>query len=296
MLYSKVNGTDSWTPSDKVDIYKGSHDGAGTHMEETLSKARGNLASAANSRFAIFAGGSDGGADVLGGIFYDTVDIYDMQAGEWVNASLTLSEPRALLAGAHSGNVFAFGGGIMAGGEFSSAIDYFIFNETAQTWSYASGQLSQARGFVSATQASAYIIFAGGSILGGVESNVVDVVETNTFDTFATTLSEARSLPAYLTVTGTDGFHYAVFAGGSDDVKVNSKKVDYFVTPPMPTPPPTVEPTPAPQPTPAPSRGLGAGDVVLIILGSLLVVGGLVWCLRAKKRRPLDGEQPLLKD
>lgn len=288
----------STTPTDAVDVWYSTQE----QDMLKLSEARGNLASAATSRFVLFAGGSSA---VEGGTFSGAVDVFDVAERKFVTGhGLHLDTPRAFLAGVALSDeikdTFLFAGGITSDSlqpNVTDAVDVFVYDVATKTWTHERKQpLSEARCYLSGASAGNLAVFAGGVTAKNEKSKTVDLFDAGEFSR-TDNLEQARALPAFFSALQADPEQgeqeVAVFAGGSVQDPAGSDEVDMFAVaapaPPAPTP---ASPTPA-SPTPAPeSSGIGAGDVVLIVLGALLVVSAVVYCLRSKKRQPLDSNDP----
>jgi len=182
-----------------------------TWSTASLSQARFNGGVATLGSKVFFAGGSSAGAIVLDAS--SRVDIYDSSMGAPSNplawSTAVLSEPRGAVAGATVGDQVIFAGGVIGSGPtVVTTVD--IFDESDGLWTTA--DLSQARivGQPAAATVGSRAWFGGGTLPGGVPSDVVDIYDESTGSWSTETLSVARQT---LVAVGLDD--KVLFAGGA---------------------------------------------------------------------------------
>ncbi|KAJ1929540.1 hypothetical protein IWQ60_001085 [Tieghemiomyces parasiticus] len=145
-----------------------------------LSSPRANLATAATSRYAFFAGGEDKDSEPQ-----LTVDIYDNESGSWSQTQLSKAR-RTITGGSLADRYVLFAGGLELGtGAFSSVVD--IYDTQSQKW-LDPVTLSVPRANLVALNVNDTLLFIGGhgdrsqeaeaqGVTGGmVPSNVIDMV------------------------------------------------------------------------------------------------------------------------
>ncbi|MBE0640173.1 MAG: T9SS type A sorting domain-containing protein [Bacteroidales bacterium] len=153
---------------------------------ELLSVDRFSLAAVSHGNIVMFAGGiqMQGAPN-----FKNTVDIYNIETGEWETPT-TLSQARGGIAATVAGNLAIFAGGwINVSGVTSNKVD--IYNFTTKTWSQAT--LSQARAYASAATVGSKVIIAGGITSINNPTNRVDIYDVETGIWTQANLSTPRS-------------------------------------------------------------------------------------------------------
>jgi len=146
-----------------------------------------------------------GGADLMNGMVFDIVEIYDIETGGW--SFTTLSMARCAFAYAVAGDLAIIAGGF----DLQTVTDRVdIYHFSTGTWTTAS--LSHPRGFLAAAVAGNKVLIAGGVDPDNILSDRVDIydIETNTWDTAH--LSEPRAMFQESAVSICD--NRAFFAGG----------------------------------------------------------------------------------
>lgn len=174
-------------PSSRVDIISS----LGVWDYTELSVPRFALSAVSNDSLVLFAGGGN----IATNESYDVVDIYNIYTLDWDTAYL--SEPRAGMGCAVTGDLAFFAGGDIGGGTMSDRVDIYHFS----TGEWDTSALSQARTWIGATAAQNKVIFAGGILLGGELSNVVDIYDTGNGTWSTATLSMARGFFGQQSVT-----------------------------------------------------------------------------------------------
>jgi N-acetylneuraminic acid mutarotase len=170
-----------------------------------LSVDRFSLAAVSHGNIVMFAGGIQIQDAVS---FKNTVDIYNVESGQWVTPA-TLSQARGGIAAAVAGDLAIFAGGwINTAGTTSNKVD--IFNFSTNTWSQAT--LSQARAYASAVAVGNKVIIAGGITSLNTPTNRVDIYDAETGIWTQATLSAPRSFSD----NGAALAGKAYFAGGGN--------------------------------------------------------------------------------
>jgi N-acetylneuraminic acid mutarotase len=179
-----------------------------------MSRARTNLAGAANGDFVFFGGGIAVSAD-LGLIPVSTVDRYSILTKTW--SLFELTAPRYGLAATGSQGRVVFAGGY---DNSSFAAQAEIFSSTTGVMQRST--ISVARAFLSAGTAGTLMVFAGGLTANG-PSDAVDI-----YDPDANQWRTARlSQPRYGMAVAADG-DWIIFAGGTTTGDAASDRIDVF--------------------------------------------------------------------
>jgi hypothetical protein len=142
---------------------------------------------------AVFAGGGSG---------TDAADVYDPISDSWTSA--TLSQPTNGLAAAAIGPIAFFAGGYTA--NFNDVVE--VFNSTSGEWT-TTKLPSGPRANLAMAAVGSKVLFAGGDVLGGAPSNIVDIFDLSTRLWTVAVLRQARDALA-----GTSHGSRAFFAGG----------------------------------------------------------------------------------
>ncbi|MBK9017737.1 MAG: hypothetical protein IPM82_28875 [Saprospiraceae bacterium] len=175
----------TYQPTSRVDIW---NNAIAQWTTAELSAPRFSISAVGIGNKALFAGG--GNIDPKQRI--GTVDIYDFTTGQWTAAELSM--PRAAMGSAvvesPNGPIALFGGGTSAvsGPYATDLVD--IYHANTGTWSTTN--LSQARAHLSATSVGHKVIFAGGITNDNVLSDRVDIYDALTGDWTTATLSAPR--------------------------------------------------------------------------------------------------------
>ncbi len=176
---------DNGNTTSRVDIWENE---AAQWTTAELSVPRLSVSAVGIGNKAMFAGG----AALLQNTSYSVVDIYDLTTKQW--STSTLSEPRAAMGSAvvetPNGPIALFGGGTSAvSGPYTTDLAE-IYHANTGTWSTAN--LSQARAHLSATTAGHKVIFAGGITNDNVLSDRVDIYDAITGEWTTASLSLPR--------------------------------------------------------------------------------------------------------
>jgi len=178
---------------------------------ESLSQARGQIATVTVGDWVLFAGGG-----IVGSV-YARVDAYNTATDTWTWGDM-LSVPRSHIGATVVGDRALFAGGLgTALTDFFDVVDVYDASigppDDPAAWSTAR-RLSQERGGVAATTVGSQAFFAGGAIVGSVV-DVVDVYDASIGPPSSSAawrvewLRHARAQSTAVTVGG-----LAVFAGG----------------------------------------------------------------------------------
>ena len=198
---------------------------------ETISPATGGLAigrsgiaSAAHEGKLYFSGGHRWIGTTPGYLFYDAVDVYDVETDDW--SLKHLSSARSACAVAVVGDKIMFAGGYLRNGNtlsFSKVVD--IYEPGKDKWTYA--QLSQARGEIAAGVIGHKVWFCGGytNWNTGAVTTRVDIYDDSTGLWSTAELSQARSAATVATVG-----KYLICAGGIQQTIGYSDQVDVLDT------------------------------------------------------------------
>ena len=188
-----------------------------TWSQASLSGALRGCAPATLGDLALFAGGNTEG---LGGLApTDLVEVYDgalgppSMAGAW--STVSLSEARSSAAAAVvGGKLLVAGGTVGPGPTVTDTVDIYdsSVGPPSDPAAWSTAQLSQARliGRRGSAVAGDKAYFAGGTLPGGVPSDVVDIYDAATDTWSVTTLATARQGSSVVAVGDT-----VIFAGGS---------------------------------------------------------------------------------
>ena len=217
-----AGGNDFFAPSgdntsDVVDIYD---EGTNQWATENLSEGRVFLTAVKVGDKILFAGGIKK-LDWNTSLFEtsNTVDIYDLNTGQWSTG--TLSEPRAFIASAVNGNLAFFAGGWAGTNTVSDVVD--IYNSATDTWSMAT--LSVPRAQAAGASVGDKVLFAGGGLEGSfTPTDVVDIydVQMNEWSTASLSVSRGELLAATIE-------DKVFFVGGATiDQMTLSNGLDYF--------------------------------------------------------------------
>ncbi len=174
-------------------------------------------------RFSISAVGIDnkalfaGGVDISQNTASSVVDIFDFSSGQW--ATTELSAPRAAMGSAvvetSDGPIALFGGGAIGiSGPATDMVE--IYHANTGTWSTA--QLSQARAHLSATAVGHKVIFAGGITNDNILSDRVDIYDALTGEWTTASLSVPRCTDAVDGLTETVCGKVYIVGGGRIDL------------------------------------------------------------------------------
>ncbi len=175
----------NYQPTSRVDIWNNE---ASQWTTAELSVPRFSISAVGIGNKALFAGG----ANIIQNTVSSAVDIYDFNTGQW--ATTELSGPRAAMGSAvvetPNGPIALFGGGSSAisGPYATDLVD--IYHANTGTWSTAN--LSQARTHLSATTVGHKVIFAGGITNDNVLSDRVDIYDALTGEWTTASLSVPR--------------------------------------------------------------------------------------------------------
>lgn len=185
-------------------------------MIELQSTARWQTTSVSAGGMVFIAGGSR----LPDYVFYDEVDIYNKESGEWTVENL--SESRTFIASVAHGNKVFFAGG--ASGT-STNVNYFdvidIYDLETNTWS--TKYLSVPRCLIGAAAAAGKVFFAGGSNELGSATDVIDIYDIENDDWTEEYLSEPRADVAAISYD-----NKVYFAGGALPDGISSDKVDIY--------------------------------------------------------------------
>lgn len=175
----------NYQASSKVDIWNNEESQWST---AELSAPRFSISAVGVGDKALFAGGGN----IIQNTVSSAVDIYNFTTGQWT--TIQLSGPRAAMGSAvvetPNGPIALFGGGTSAisGPYATDVVD--IYHANTGTWSTA--QLSQARAHLSATTVGNKVIFAGGITNDNVLSDRVDIYDALTGEWTTDSLSVPR--------------------------------------------------------------------------------------------------------
>ncbi|MBK8564489.1 MAG: T9SS type A sorting domain-containing protein [Saprospiraceae bacterium] len=174
----------TYQPTSRVDIWNNE---ASQWSTAELSIPRFSISAVGVGNKALFAGGGN----LIQNTVSSTVDIYDFTTGQWTTTQL--SGPRAAMGSAvvetSNGPIALFGGGVTGfAGPATDLVE--IYHANTDSWSTA--QLSEARAHLSATSVGHKVIFAGGITNDNVLSDRVDIYDALTGDWTTATLSAPR--------------------------------------------------------------------------------------------------------
>ncbi len=175
----------NYQPTSRVDIWNNE---ASQWTTAELSEPRFSISAVGVGNKALFAGG----ANIIQNTVSSAVDIYDFTTGQWTTTSL--SSPRAAMGSAvvetPNGPIALFGGGSseIPGPYATNLVD--IYHANTGTWSTAN--LSQARTHLSATTVGYKVIFAGGITNDNEVSDRVDIYDALTDEWTTDSLSVPR--------------------------------------------------------------------------------------------------------
>ncbi len=165
---------DSAVTGKTVDIYNVA---TNTWTTSQLSEERfyGSNSGAAAGSKVVFAGGI-GGASAINA-YSKVVDIYDVNTNSWTKSQL--SDPKSYLAAVGTANTIVFAGGVRVdtNGQqiFYKSVD--VYDANTNTWT--SANLSEARDFVAGAAAGNKIVIAGG--FNGTDAvKTVDIYDVQT--------------------------------------------------------------------------------------------------------------------
>jgi N-acetylneuraminic acid mutarotase len=198
-------------PTSRVDIWNNE---AAQWTTAELSVPRFSISAVGIGNKALFAGG----ANLIQNSVFGTVDIYDFTTGQWTTAELSL--PRAAMGSAvvetPNGPIALFGGGITAvpGPYTTDLVD--IYHANTGTWSTAN--LSQARAHLSATTVGHKVVFAGGITNENALSDRVDIYDALTGEWTTASLSAPRCTDAVDGLTKTVCGKVYIVGGGRIDL------------------------------------------------------------------------------
>jgi hypothetical protein len=198
-------------PTSRVDIWNNE---AAQWSTAELSVPRFSISAVGIGNKALFAGG----ANIIQNTVSSAVDIYDFTTGQWTTTSL--SSPRAAMGNAvvetSDGPIALFGGGRTAvSGPFATDL-VDIYHANTGTWSTAN--LSQARANLSATTVGHKVIFVGGITNDNVLSDRVDIYDALTGEWTTATLSAPRCTDAVDGLTKTVCGKAYIVGGGKIDL------------------------------------------------------------------------------
>jgi len=174
------------------------------HTTATVSQARADLAATTVGNKALFGGGYTYMGSTSA--YYDCVDIYDADTGQWTMAQL--SHPRGSLAATSVGTKAMFAGGWRP---FCDTVD--IYDAATNTWSV--DHLSLGREELAAASAGGKALFAGGYYHDG-QRQYTDLVDI--YNGEAGTWSTARLSQGRCYLVGVSCGSKAFFAGGIREV------------------------------------------------------------------------------
>jgi N-acetylneuraminic acid mutarotase len=161
-----------------------------------------------------------GGIDFQTFAFYDIIEIWDTETGQW--SFEQLSAPRFGISAVSHGNEILFAGGVnFILGQAYDIVE--IYNIDTEEWSYDT--LSLPRSSMGAAVVGDLAFFAGGADMQGNMTNRVDIYNFTTNTWSIDSLSQART---FLTATavGTK----VLFAGGTTPENESSARVDIYDT------------------------------------------------------------------
>jgi hypothetical protein len=175
---------DSYQPTSRVDIW---NNATSQWSTAELSIPRFSISAVGVGNKALFAGGGN----LIQNTVSSTVDIYDFTTGLWTTTQL--SGPRAAMGSAvvetSNGPIALFGGGVTGlAGPATDLVE--IYHANTDSWSTA--QLSEARAHLSATSVGHKVIFAGGITNDNVLSDRVDIYDALTGQWTTASLSVPR--------------------------------------------------------------------------------------------------------
>jgi len=201
----------TYQPTSRVDIWNNE---AAQWTTAELSVPRFSISAVGIGDKAIFAGG----ASLIQNETFSTVDIYDFTNGQWT--STELAGPRAAMGSAvvetPDGPIALFGGGTSAiAGPYATDL-VEIYHANTGTWSTAN--LSQARAHLSATTVGSKVIFAGGITNDNVLSDRVDIYDALTGEWTTASLSAPRCTDMVDGLTKTVCGKVYVVGGGRIDL------------------------------------------------------------------------------
>ncbi len=155
--------------TNRIDIYDYN---TGTWSIDSLSVARGGLASATVGTKILFAGGHDPNYNAL-----NIVDIFDYSTNTW--STDTLSQARGELTGVSLGDKVYFAGGYSNYGTYTMSDRVDIYDNSTGLWTTAT--LSAARAeLCSSSAGNKLLISAGGSYSTTEQFDNVDIYTDNT--------------------------------------------------------------------------------------------------------------------
>ncbi len=175
----------TYQPTSRVDIWNNE---AAQWTTAELSEPRFSISAVGIGNKALFAGGANFIQNSISG----KVDIYDFTTGQWTTTEL--SGPRAAMGSAvvetPNGPIALFGGGTSAiSGPYATDL-VEIYHANTGTWSTAN--LSQARAHLSAATVGSKVIFAGGITSDNSLSDRVDIYDAITGEWTTASLSVPR--------------------------------------------------------------------------------------------------------
>lgn len=205
--------------SDRLDIYDIKNDRWKTPL--TLSVARAS-ASAVRVGTEIWFCGGYRQTSATNIIFYDAIDVYNLQTGVLSTQKLPLAQNCIAV---EKGNKVLFSGGQNAQGAVPNA---YIYDVLTKTW--GARPLPKPRFNVSSAVAGPYVLFAGGSTFTEDALDDVDIYNSVNNSWSVANLSEARAFTAGAGVCDS----LAIFAGGGNAswaqkfLTSSSARVDIF--------------------------------------------------------------------
>lgn len=150
---------------------------------------------------------------------YNRVDIWDVAAGTWSQASLSVA--RFSASTATDGRYALFAGGASPAANYS-AVDIY----DSQTGNWTTANLSQSRAALGAAVANGKAYFGGGfRVVAGGVSKRVDIYDFATGNWTVDSLSQARAFVAAVTAGSK-----VIFAGGITASNTPSNMVDIYDT------------------------------------------------------------------
>ena len=154
----------NWHSFADIDVYNKDDD---EWTIENLSVPRSHMGTAALGNKVFFAGG----VKYESSIYYDTIDIYDTETGEWTTGG-NLSVPRAFMGSATAGSkVFFAGGSIGPANQVTDVVDIYDINTDEWSVEY----LSEPRAFIAAVAYEGKVYFAGGALPNNTSSVIIDI-------------------------------------------------------------------------------------------------------------------------
>ena len=207
---------DSYQPTSMVDIW---NNATSQWSTAELSIPRFSISAVGVGNKALFAGGGN----LIQNTVSSTVDIYDFTTGLWTTTQL--SGPRAAMGSAvvetSNGPIALFGGGVTGlAGPATDLVE--IYHANTDSWSTA--QLSEARAHLSATSVGHKVIFAGGITNDNVLSDRVDIYD-NALNTWSTATLSSKRQHIGVAVIGSK----IIFAGGINMASgISTNNVDVY--------------------------------------------------------------------